>query len=133
MRGGLPAADEAAVGVKDERDVDEARPGAHVGEIGQPEAVRGRRCEVALDQVSWPRCLWICDRRTPLLAPHSALQVHPAHQALDRATRHAKALAPELPPDLAGPVDAVVGIVDALDLAAELRIARGPRGRRPGA
>jgi hypothetical protein len=54
MRGGLPADDEAAVGVEDERYVDEARPGAHVGEVGEPEAVRGDGREVALDEAGRP-------------------------------------------------------------------------------
>src|SRR5450756_1905443 len=52
---GLPADDEAAVGVEDERYVDETRPGAHVGEVGEPEAVRSLGGEVALDEVGRPR------------------------------------------------------------------------------
>ena len=51
VAGRLPADDEAAVDVEDEGDVDEAGPGTHVGQIGDPETVRGGRREVALDQV----------------------------------------------------------------------------------
>src|SRR5664280_1462004 len=51
----LPADDVARVDVEDERDVDEARPGTHIGQIGDPETVRCAGAEVALDQVIGPR------------------------------------------------------------------------------
>lgn len=38
--GSLTAADEAGVGVDYEGHVDEARPGAHVGQVGQAERVQ---------------------------------------------------------------------------------------------
>src|SRR5665647_1876707 len=97
---GLPADDEAAVGVEDERYVDETRPGAHVGEVGEPEAVRSLGGEVAVDQIGRPRRLGVTDRRCPLLAAHGALKALAAHQALHRAAGYGKALTVQLPPDL---------------------------------
>ena len=41
----------AAVGVDDEREVDDALPAAQVGEVGDPQLVRRRRGEVALDEI----------------------------------------------------------------------------------
>ena len=48
-------------------------------------------------------------------APH----IHAAHQALDRTSRHDRALACQLPPDLVGAVDLHVGLPDALYLRHE--------------
>lgn len=52
VAGSLPADDEAAEGVDDEGHVDEARPSAHVGQVGEPEAVRRLGGEVAADEVT---------------------------------------------------------------------------------
>ena len=117
MGGGLPADDEAAVGIDDEGHVDEARPGAHEGQVGQPEAVPILCREVAADEVGRPGRLRIGDRRAPLLAAHRALEAQRVHEELDRAAGDRDALAVQLPPDFTGAVDAVVLPVDTADLA----------------
>ena len=52
MRCGLPADDHPAVAIEDEREVDEAVPGAQVGDVGNPFLVRAGRSEVTLQQVT---------------------------------------------------------------------------------
>ena len=93
VRGGLPADNEAAVGVEDERHVDEPRPDAHVGQVGEPEAVRRRGGEVAFDQVGRPARLRVGDGGPVLLAAHGALEAFLAHQAFDGAAGHRETLA----------------------------------------
>ena len=44
-----PADDAAGVGVDDEGDVNEAGPGRDIGEVGDPERIRPRRLELAVD------------------------------------------------------------------------------------
>lgn len=43
------ADDATCIGVDHEGDVDEARPGAHIGEVGEPEHVRHRRMKLPVD------------------------------------------------------------------------------------
>ena len=74
MAGRLPADDEAAEDVEDERDVDEAGPGTDIREVGDPETVRGGRREVALDEVVGSRGGLVRLRREHLLAAHDAAQ-----------------------------------------------------------
>ena len=51
-----PPADNApGKDVDDERDIDEPRPGPHIGQIRHPDPVRCRRAEAALDDASPPR------------------------------------------------------------------------------
>ena len=58
----------------------------------------------------------------PGAAPDRTSQSHRAHQPLDRAPGHGVALAAQLPPDLPRPIDAKVGVVDALNGDAQLGI-----------
>ena len=67
---GLPAEDAAGVDVDDERDVDHAVPGRHVGEVRDPQPVRPVRAEPALDQVRRPGDVLVGDRGAAGLAPH---------------------------------------------------------------
>jgi hypothetical protein len=50
--GGLPADDHPRVDVDDERHIDPARVGRDVGEVGDPQRVRGGCPELALDEIS---------------------------------------------------------------------------------
>jgi hypothetical protein len=69
VRRELPADDRAAVAVEDEGQVDEAVPGADVGQIGDPLLVRAGRREVELQKVVGAfGCGLVWDRR-PLLTP----------------------------------------------------------------
>ena len=52
--GGSPADDPAGEDVDDEGDVDGAGPGRDVGEVGDPQLVRGGRGEVTIDQIGSP-------------------------------------------------------------------------------
>ena len=52
---GPPANNPACVGVDDEGHIDEAAPGADIGEIGDPEPVRRRGMELPIDMIQWAR------------------------------------------------------------------------------
>jgi hypothetical protein len=122
-----PADDAPRIDVHDECDVHPARPGRDVGQVGDPQPVRGRGPEDALHQVIGAGV----DRRGrdggPLdLAAHRAGQAELAHQPLDLAARHAVAFALQGPPDLAGTVDAEVVLEDPLDLGLELLVVDRP-------
>ncbi len=90
--------------VDDERHVDEAGPGRHVGEVRDPELVRAvarnsrftRSGGYAADLSA---VVVTCERA----APDRATQAHRTHQPLDGAAGHAHALAAELPPHLLAP------------------------------
>src|SRR5690349_9828817 len=72
--GCLPADDHPRVDVGDEGDVDEPRPGADVGQVGNPEAVRGAGAEAAIDEIPRPVGLYPWDRRELRLAAHDATE-----------------------------------------------------------
>jgi hypothetical protein len=59
----------------------------------------------------------------PRTAPYRTSQSHIPHHPLDGAPGHVVALATQLPPDLARPIDLEVGVVDPLNLDAQLVIA----------
>jgi hypothetical protein len=122
--GGLPAHDHAAVDVDDEGDVDEPRPGPHVGEVGHPQGVGTGGGEVALDQVGGPPAGLLHGDGGPLgLAAHHPRQAQFAHQPRHRATRHRDVFAAQLPPHLADPVHAEVLAVHPPDVLAQLGVA----------
>jgi hypothetical protein len=125
--GSLPADQEAAEGVDDERHVDEAGPGRHVGEVGDPQLVGPGGREVAIHQVGRARRGRVGCGGAAGLATADTLQVKLAHQPLDRAAGHRDSLAVQLPPDLAGTVDAELLGVDPSDLALELGVAHSAR------
>jgi hypothetical protein len=54
------------------------------------------------------------------LAADNPLNIHVLHQPRDRAAGDVEALAAQLVPDLAHPIDAPVVFEDALDLGAQL-------------
>ena len=104
------------IGVDDERDVDEAPPSRHVGEVAYPEPVRRRRLELPVHLVAPAWLGWVGDGRPDPLAADDALQAHGTHQPLDCAARDLEAFPQQLAPDLPGAVDAEVLRVDAGDL-----------------
>ena len=113
---GAPAQDSAGVGIHDERDVDPPRPRRHVGDVGHPQPVRRQRRKPATDQVLRPPGCPIGDRG-PLHRPApDTFQTGAAHEPFDGAARDRDALAVELQPDLAGPVDTKVRVVDSANL-----------------
>lgn len=127
-----PADDPAGVDVDDEGDVDEAGPGRHVGEVGQPQDVRPGRLELAVDVIQRTRRGLVVDRGRDGFAPDHPLQAHLPRQSRDRASGDVEALALELPPDLAHAVDGEVLLEHASDLALQGYILPGPRRQSGG-
>ncbi len=111
-----PADDRPAEGVDDEGRVDEARPGGHVGDVGDPEAVRGGGAEHPLDEGGRPRGERRWDGRPLGLATHGADEAETAHQPADLVAADVDALAAEGVPQLARAIDSVVGAVDPADV-----------------
>src|SRR3954447_23443018 len=120
-----PADDATGIGIDHEGHVDEARPGRHVGEVGDPEHVRARGLELPVDAIEWARRGLVADRGPHRLAPHGPLQAHGPHQARHRAAGDPDSLPAELAPDLADAVDAEVLREDAPDLDGQGRVASG--------
>jgi hypothetical protein len=83
-----PADDPAGIGVDDEGDIDEARPGRDIGEVGDPQHVRRRGMELAIDVIERARCRLVAHRRADRLAADDAFEAHGLHQAatVQRAT-----------------------------------------------
>src|SRR5262245_10619409 len=122
-----PSDDATGEDIDDERDIDEAAPGRHVGEIRDPELIWPGRRELAIDEIRRPLGRRGCPRGDDPRAPTARpAQAHRAHQALDRAARDPMALAPELPPHLARAIDLLVLVPDALNRRAQLRVAASP-------
>jgi hypothetical protein len=130
VAGQPPADQQAGVAVDDEGGVAEARPGADVGQVGDPQLVGAGGGELPVDQVGRPLGLRIADGGALGLAADRALEAELAHQPLDGAAGHLDALALQLPPDLAGAVHLEVLLPHPLDLDLEPLVAlptrRGP-------
>ncbi len=125
-----PADNAASVGVDHERHVDEARPGGDVRKVRDPQQVRARRPELAVDAVQRAWRGLVADRRLHALAANDALQTHPAHEPCHRAAGHIFALPHQLTPDLADAVDLEVLIEHASNLHAQRCIPLDARRRR---
>ena len=130
MRDDPPADDTPGVGVDDEGDVDEARPGRDIGEVRDPQRVRPRRLELAIDVVQRAWRGLVADRGSDRLAADDALQAHASHQPRHGAAGHVLALPPQLPPDLAHAIDLEVLLEHARDLGFRRGIPLRPR-RQP--
>ena len=123
-RGG-PADDPTGEGVHDEGDVDDAGERGDVGEVGDPAAIRRVGDKVAVDQVRRPGRGEVRDRGDHSLAAIGAGDAELAHQPFDGAAGHGLALAVQVPPDLPGAVDTVVGVVCLLDQDLQLGVTDG--------
>jgi hypothetical protein len=130
--GDPPPDDAPGIGVDHEGDVDEARPGGDVGEIGDPPGVRLRGLELPVHQIERTRRRPVADRGSHWLSSDGAFQPHLAHQSRHGAPRHLDPLPAELPPDLADTVDLEVLLPDPPDVLAKARVAPHPRRRRRG-
>ena len=73
-------ADPARVCIDDEGDVDEACPGRHIGEVGEPKRIRALRLELPIDVVQRARRRLVADRGSDRLAADHALQTEASHQ-----------------------------------------------------
>ena len=120
-----PADDAPGIGVDDEGDVGEARPGGDVGEVRQPQPVGRWRMKLAVHMVQRTRGGLVADGRTRGLATDHPLEAHLAHQPLHGATRDSEPFPQQLTPDLAHAVDGEVVREDAGDLGLQLQVALG--------
>ncbi len=103
-------------GIDDEGDVSEAPPGCDIGEVADPQHIRRWHPELAVHLVHRARLLLVLDRRSMRLAPDNALNTHDLHQPGNGAAGNVKALAAQLPPDLARPIGLIVLLENAPDL-----------------
>lgn len=127
-----PADDGAGVHINHECDVDDAGPRCYVSEIGNPRLVGTLRGEVPVESVTGPLVTRIRHRGADLTTSDRSAQLRLAHQPLDRASSHLRALPTQLVPHLAGSIHAVVGGVDAADVGQQLFVSHRPRRARPG-
>lgn len=117
----LPPDDGPREHVDDERDVGPAGVGLHVGEVCDPQPVRCRRHELAIDEVTRPVLVLVTyGRDLELATAPGAAEPLVFHQPAHRAIGDVDALAMQLLPDLLRAVDAVaVALVHAKDLGLE--------------
>ena len=89
-RGHRPADDAAAVRIEHDRQIEEARPGRNVGDVGDPQQIRPFCREVAVDQV---RRLTVAalDRGGDELAPAHTGKTCRRHQPGDALATNANA------------------------------------------
>src|SRR6185437_2927297 len=118
-----PAHNAAGEHVDHEGDVDESRPGGHVGEVGDPQLVGSRGYELPLHAIQRPFSDVRRNGRALLAPTHHAAEACAAHQPLNRAACHRNAFAAQLPPDLACTIDPEVLVPDPVNRAGKLRIA----------
>ncbi len=74
-----PADDATGIGVDDEGDIDEACPGCDIGEVGDPQPVRGRGMELAIDLIERTGGGLVADRGADRLAADRPFKAHLAH------------------------------------------------------
>src|SRR5262249_45754889 len=125
--------DHAAVAVEDEGEVDEALPGADVGDVGDPLLVRAGRCEVTLQQVAGLLGGRLAGDRRPLLrAAQLADQPVLAHHPGDLVAPGVNAPPAQLVPGLPRPIAPAATETGRLDLHQQLAVAQVATGRLPG-
>src|SRR5215207_1527642 len=86
-RGHVPSDDPLSEDVDDERDVDEPGPRPDVGEVGDPDPVRRRRGEIAIQQVTSPLAVLGRDRGPDALVPPDPGQAEAAHRPVHGTER----------------------------------------------
>ena len=84
---GVPGHDPLGVDVEDERDIDPPGPRSDIGEVGDPDPVRPRSGEVAVQQVPGAFAVLRGDRGPQLLVAAHARETEQAHAAVHAATR----------------------------------------------
>ena len=127
-----PAHDAPRVGVDDERDVDEPRPGRDVGQVREPQRVGARSLEHPVDPVRRAPLRRHAGRCLHCTPPHHTAKAKLSHPPCNRAPGHRDALAAKLTPHLADPVHPEVLFPHPADLLAKLRVA-ACTGRQPAA
>jgi hypothetical protein len=138
--GYAPADDATGIGVDDEGDIDEARPGADRGEVREPKHVRRRRMEDPVHMIERAWRSLVGHRGAQGLAADNTVQTRAAHQARHGAASELASFSLHLPPDLAHAIDLEVLVENPFDLRQQGGIAprsdrefgriATPRGRR---
>lgn len=98
-----PADDASGESVNRDGHIDEALPGGDLGEIPNPQPVRRRDFELAVDAVQWARSRLL--RRADRYAANDPLQAHRPHQPSDGATGNVKAFPLQSQPDISSAID----------------------------
>jgi hypothetical protein len=131
MGGHRPADDQPGVGVLDRGEVQPALAGPQVGDVSDPQHVRTRRVEVALDEVGGRGDPGDPDRRLPPLSRPDARDTGGFHQPGDPLLPNPDLmLEPQLRVDPRGPVHAAALVMDLLDLLGQPRVLKRAIGRR---
>ena len=115
--GDAPADDASGEGVDDERHINEALPGGHIGEVCQPQQIGPGGAEPPVHTIGGTRRL-SSNCGPGFLTTNDATQAHLAHQTCHGAAGDRDALAAELPPHLAHAIDSKVCLEEAADLGA---------------
>src|SRR5215213_1328452 len=126
--GHRPTDNTAAVDIKHHGQIEEARPGRHVGDVRHPQAIRGRSGEIAPHEVGSRRRARRTARCRRSFAPVTALQTSQAQQAADALARADHAAVPQFGPDAWRTVGAAALLMHRSDLLRELLIGTGPGG-----
>ena len=124
-----PADDAPAEGIEYDREVEEAGPARHLGDVGDPQPVRRLDREVVLDQVRRRTRTVIADRGSDRFTPADTAQAGPAHQAGNTLAPDMNAQIAQLGMNTRRPVGAVRGGVDAGDPPRQGRIVLFPPAR----
>jgi len=127
--GDAPADEPAGVDIDDEGHIDEAGPGADIGEVREPQRVRCRSMEDPVHMIERARRCLVLHRCSDRLAPDRPFKTHLTHQPGDGAAGDVEALPPQLPPDLAHAIDPEVLLEDAPNLDPERVIPLRPDGQ----
>src|SRR5438445_727372 len=126
-----PADHASAPDIEDDGEIEEAGPGRHVGDVRDPQLIRARAGELAVDEIRRRPGRLVAHRRAERLPPAHALQPGAPHQPGHPLTANVEAAGGELgmnPGDAVGPARLAM---DRLDLRGEFHIGPGAGRQRP--
>jgi hypothetical protein len=115
----------ARVDIGDERDVGEALPRADIGDVGNPQPARSDRSEPTLDQIFRLDRGWIGLSGEDSFRAFHPTQPEAAHDSPGLIPPNDPAFTPHHRVHLPHPVNAVVLLMQAGDLAAEQHVRQG--------
>src|SRR5438309_1388479 len=117
--------------IEHDGEIQEAGPGRHVGDVRDPQLIRARAGELAVDEIRRRPGRLVAHRRAERLPPAHALQPGAPHQPGHPLTANVEAAGGELgmnPGDAVGPARLAM---DRLDLRGEFHIGPGAGRQRP--
>jgi hypothetical protein len=130
-----PADDAAAEAIDDDCEIEPALPSAQVGDVGDPQPVRGRRREVALHEVVGDAHAWHADRRATTAPLDDAADAVLAHQPLHALATDRDVVGSQVAVDARRAVSATacdVQLPDPLEQSSITERSRRRWPRRPG-